>query len=372
MITIREVKSAADLKTFIYLPKKLFASNPLWVPPLYDDEKKFHSPKHNEALGYCEVKRWLGFINGKPMGRIMGIIHPVYNAKHNEKTARFNCFEGPDEPELLQQLMDTVCTWAKEKGMNKLIGPYGFSDKDPQGYKIEGFQELSVLLSPSNPPYLPQFLESTGFTKEVDSISYELSIPEKLPDNYEKICDRLLSRGYYQLKEFKSRRQLKPYIQPVLRLVNETYKDLFGFVPLSDAEIKKLAAQYLPILDPSLVKLVTNNQGELLAFVVSMPGISEGLQKSGGELFPFGFWQILKSLRSSKQLVLLLGAVKPGARGLGITAILGRSLFQSARKKGMTTIDSHLILENNPLMRAEMENLQARITKRFRVYQKLL
>ena len=372
MITIREVSTAAELKTFIYLPKKLFSDNPQWVPPLYDDEKKFHSPKHNEALGYCEVKRWLGYIDGQPMGRIMGIIHPVYNEKHGEKTARFNCFEAPDNRELLQQLMDTVSNWAREKGMNKLIGPYGFSDKDPQGYKIDGFDELSVLLTPSNPPYLPQFLESIGFTKEVDSISYQLPIPEQLPENYEKICDRLLARGYYQLKEFKNRRELKPYIQPVLRLVNETYKDLFGFVPMSDAEIQKLAAQYLPILDPSLVKLVTNKDGEALAFVVSMPGISEGLQKSGGELLPFGFWHILQSLRNSKQLVLLLGAVKPSARGVGITAILGRSLFQSARKKGMTTIDSHLILENNPLMRAEMENLQAQVYKRFRVYQKKL
>jgi hypothetical protein len=201
-------------------------------------------------------------------------------------------------------------------------------------------------------------------------LSYELAIPDQLPASYTAIAERVRQRAHLRLVEFASRAALKPYIVPVLKLVNETYTPIYGFVPLSETEIHKLAAQYLPILNPRLVKIVVNQSGESIGFVVSMPGITRALQRSGGKLFPFGFIHLLKDLSSCKQLVLLLGAVKPGYRGTGATVLLAESLFNAARKRGMTVIDSHVILENNFLMRAEMENLGARMYKRFRVYAK--
>lgn len=370
MLSLIEVKTKSQLREFIHLPLAVYADYPDWVPPLFADERKFHSPKHNEALASSSVKRWMLYREGKGVGRIMGIINHEYNAKHQSKTARFFQLDCIHNAEVSNHLLEAVETWARQAGMDKIIGPFGFSDKDPQGIKIDGFDHPSVLLTPSNPPYLQHLIEQRGYTKEIDCVSYEMQVTPQLPATYQRICSRIRQRGYLQLREFKKRSQLQPYIVPVLRMLNETYTGIYGFMPLSDSEIRKLAAQYLPILNPALVKLVCGPADEPLGFVVAMPGITDGLRKSKGKLFPLGFLHILHSLKYSRQLVLLLGAVKPAFRGLGVTALLAEALLAAAHQRGMTVIDTHLILENNHLMRAEAENLGGIIHKRFRVYQK--
>lgn len=372
MIRVQVVGTKKEMEVYLQLPARIYANYPQWVPPLIADERKFHSPKHNEALQYSTIAHWIAWENERPVGRIMGIINHQYNKMHGERTGRYYQLDCINDASVARQLIETVEKWAKDQGMDRMIGPFGFSDKDPQGIKIEGHEFPAVLLTPANPPYLEQLIENSGYKKEVDCVSYRIPIPDKMPLLYKMVCDRIRSRGAYKLKEFQTRKELKPVIVPVLELVNLCYAEIFGFVPLSPSEIQKLAAQYLPILDPTLVKLVVTANDEAIGFVVSMPGITEGLQRSGGKLFPFGFIHILRSLQKSKQLVLLLGAVKPGHKGKGVTALLAESLLTTARKRGMTEIDSHLILENNMVMRAEAENIGGKVYKRFRVYQKKL
>ena len=170
------------------------------------------------------------------------------------------------------------------------------------------------------------------------------------------------------LIEFKSKRQLKPYIIPVLRLVNETYAPLFGFAPMSEKEMKKFADQYLPVLDTEYVKVVVNKTNEVIAFVVAMPDMSAGIQKAKGKLFPFGFIYVLNSMRKSKQLNLMLGAVKNGHHGKGISAMMGKAMIESAIKNGLEIMDSHLILEHNLSMRGECEKLNGKVCKRYRIF----
>ncbi len=366
------VTTPALLREYIDLPNRLFKGQPWWVPPLHDDEKTFHDPKKNEALSYSDTARWMVYKDGKPAGRIMAIINKQHNRMHGLQTGRFYNFDCINDPDVSRLLICTAEDWCRQQGMNRMIGPFGFSDKDPQGIKTEGFEYPAVLMTPSGPSYYKGLIEREGYEKEVDTLSYELPIPDTLPATYSAIAARVRKRGRLKLVEFTKRSELKPYIIPVLKLVNETYTPIYGFVPLSETEITKLAAQYLPILNPRLVKVVVNTEGETIGFVVSMPGITRALQRSGGKLFPFGFIHLLKDLNSCQQLVLLLGAVKPGYRGTGATVLLAESLFAAARKRGMTVIDSHVILENNFLMRAEMENLGARVYKRFRVFGKTI
>jgi|GEM_PF-4825228 len=205
-----------------------------------------------------------------------------------------------------------------------------------------------------------------------------MPIPKSFPEVYNKIYERISSNKKIKLIEVSSKRQLKPYIVPVFRLVNECYAPLFGFVPMSEEEMKRFAAQYLPILDPDFVKVIVgqqnlvDQQNEVVAFVVSMPDMSKGIQKAKGKLFPFGFLHILSSAKKTKQLDLLLGAVKSNFRGKGLTVMLGKSLMETASKHGLETMDSHLILENNMLMRSECENVGGKVYKRYRVYQKVI
>ena len=199
-----------------------------------------------------------------------------------------------------------------------------------------------------------------------------MPLVSSLPPAYEKVFQRIHQNQSLKVVEFTSKRQLKPYILPVLRLVNEAYTPIFGFVPMSEEEMKKFAAQYLPVLDPTFVKAVINPEGTLIAFVVAMPDLSRGIQKAKGNLFPFGFIHILRDMRNATQLNLMLGAIKPGFRGLGITILLGKALMESAITRGFKLMDSHLILENNHLMRRECERVDGKVYKRFRVYSKML
>lgn len=371
-LLLKTVDSKSLLEEFIFLPEKIYADDPRWVPPMYADEKSFHNPAQNKALQHAEVIRILAYRNHKPVGRIMGIINHTYNQKTAEKTARFFALDCINDQAVAHALITSIEQWSRGKGMTKLIGPYGFSDKDPQGLQVEGLDLLPVIATPANPAYLQALVENEGYTKELDCVSYQMPIPEELSPVYQKVLDRISANPALRLLEFTSKRKLKPYIVPVFRLVNETYAPLFGFVPMTEEEMKKFANQYLPVLEPALVKIVVDTFGEVIAFVVSMPDMSRGIQKAKGRLFPFGFIHILRAMRKTNQLNLLLGAVKPAFRGKGINVLMGKALMESARKRGMTVIDSHLILETNLVMRAECEKLGGVICKRYRVYQKLL
>lgn len=371
-LTLKIVDSKSLLKDFIFLPEKIYKGSMRWVPPMYVDEWSFHNPKQNKALEYSDVIRLLVYQNNKAVGRIMGIINHKYNREHNEKTARFFALDCIHDQTVAHALIAYIEQWSKEKGMNKLIGPYGFSDKDPQGLQIEGLDLLPVIATPTNPDYLQKLVEHEEYSKELDCVSYQMPVPKQLSPVYQKIFERIYANKNFRLLEFTSKRQLKPYIIPVFRLVNETYAPLFGFVPMTEAEMKKFAAQYLPVLNPELVKVVVSTSNELIAFVVSMPDMSSGIQKAKGRLFPFGFIHVLQSMKKTNQLNLLLGAIKPPYRGKGINVLMGKSLIDSAHKLGLNVMDSHLILETNRVMRAECEKLGGVICKRYRVYQKLL
>lgn len=371
-IALKVVDSQTLLKEFIFLPEKIYKGDSRWVPPMYVDEWIFHNPKQNKALAYSDVIRVIAYHHNQPVGRIMGIINHKYNRDHHEQTARFFALDCINDQPVAHALIEYIEHWAKTRGMDKLIGPYGFSDKDPQGLQIEGLDLLPVIATPTNPAYLQALVEKEGYQKELDCVSYQMPIPETLPPVYQKVFGRISANKNVRLIEFTKKSQLKPFIVPLFRLVNETYAPLFGFVPMTEEEMKKFAAQYLPVLAPELVKVVLNTAGEMVAFVVSMPDMSAGIQKAKGRLFPFGFIHVLSSMKKTNQLNLLLGAIKPSYRGKGLNVLMGKALIESARKRNLQVMDSHLILEKNLIMRAECEKLGGVIRKRYRVYQKLL
>ncbi len=372
LITVQQVATKVALKTFIYLPQKLYRSYKNWVPPVYEDEWKFHNPAHNKSLQGCEVVRAIALEDGEPAGRIMGIIHHGYNQQHNEKTARFFNLDCVNSQAVAHTLIRFVEEWAATNGMEKVIGPFGFSDKDPQGAQIEGFEHLPVIATPTNPPYLPALIEAEGYVKGLDCVSYKLAVPPGLPPLYQKIHQRISRNHQLQLLAFTTKKQMKPYIVPVLRLVNETYSNLFGFVPMTEAEMKGLASQYMFVLDPEFIKVIQSPSKEIIGFIVAMPDMSRGLQKAKGNILPFGFLHILAATKKTKQLNLMLGAIKPAWRGIGLNVLMAKAVIETANRRGFTLIDSHLVLESNTRMCAELANLGGKVYKRYRVYTKAL
>ncbi len=368
-IEIRPVRSRRDLKNFIFLPEKIHSENKNWLPPLYSDEWILFNTSKNKSFEYCDHIMLLAFLDRKPAGRIMGIINKRYNDLKNENHARFCFFDSINDPAVSNALINKVEEWAITKGMEKIVGPLGFSDKDPQGIQIEGFEYPSVLAAPNNGPYLSQLVEREGYTKKVDLVDYIAEIPEDIPEVYKRVLSRVESRPDYRIIEFSNKKELKPYIIDVLQVMNDTYSNIYGFVPLTDKEKEELAKRYMPILDPRFIKAFSIDK-KLAGFVIAMPDIAPGLMKARGRLFPFGFIHILRAVHRSTNLLMLLGAVKEEYRGMGIDAIMGAKILETATRSRMTTLDSHLILENNTRMRAEYERIGGRVVKRYRIYQK--
>jgi hypothetical protein len=372
-IIIKEVKSWFDRTRFINLPARIHKNHSNWVPPIYMDERQFFNPKKNELFAHSDTILLLALKNNKTVGRIMGIINREYNEDHGVKEGRFSFIETYNDKEVAHSLIRYIENWVREKGMDTMVGPLGFSEKDPQGLLIEGFDQPIVIATNCSFPYMIDLVESAGYTKKVDLVSYRLEIPQGIPTFYQKIYERASNNNKgTHIINFTSRKQIRPYIRPVFKLVNETYKNIYGFTPLTEKEMDEFANRYLMILNPKFIKVVETDKKEIIAFIVSMPDISEGIRKCKGRLLPFGIFQLFREQERTNQLDLLLGAIKPEYQNSGIDVMMGVSLMNEAKMAGKNVIDSHLVLETNTKMRAEVEKMGGIIYKKFRIYNKKL
>ncbi|NLI97977.1 hypothetical protein GX441_04875 [bacterium] len=371
-VEIREVKSSREKKQFIYLPEKLYEKRyPQWVHPIYASEEEFFDEKKNGAWKYSDAVLFLASKDGELCGRIMGIVNHKVNKFRKENSARFGFFDSIDDLSVSSALFGAVEEWARNKGCDRIVGPLGFTDLDPEGMLIEGQENRATITTWWHPPYTPRLVENSGYKKEIDWFTYKVDLTKPLPEVYEKIAKRVLERTSYKLLDIRKRNDLKPFIRPVFELLNEAYQHLYGFSPLDPEEIDKIAADYLPLLDTRFVKLITLD-GKLVAFSIGLPDMTEGIQKARGRLFPFGIFKILSASKRTKQLDMMLGAIKEEHRGKGLDVLMAVDIYTKARAAGMTYSDSHHELETNTVMRGEMEKLGGVIYKRHRIFYKEL
>jgi ribosomal protein S18 acetylase RimI-like enzyme len=368
-LIIKEVLTRKDRRDFIYLPEKVHKNEPDWLPPIYMDEWELYDKKKNKSFKYADAILLLAYRDNKPVGRIMGIINKRYNSINNEQHGRFCFMECFNDKEVFHTLITRVEEWTRQNGMTRIVGPLGFSDKDPQGFQIEGFEYPLFMTAPNNSKYMPELLEEEGYVKKIDLVNYLGKIPEQFPVVYDRVLARFENVKEYRIIEFSSKKELKPYIIGVLELMNETFAEIYGFVPLNDKEKTDFAARYLPILDPKFIKVI-EAEGKLVGFAIGMPDISKGIRDANGKLLPFGIFKILRESKRSKKLLMMLGGVKKEYRGKGLEVLMGVKILQSGIKHKMDTLDSHLVLEDNSKMRGEYERVGCTVVKKFRIYQK--
>lgn len=372
-VVVRQVENKREIKQFIYLPEKLYEKTyPQWVHPIYRMQREYFDPRKNDAWSYSDVVLYLARIDGKVTGRVMGIINHRLNEFRKTNEARFAHFDCIDDSEVAAVLLGAVEDWARSKGSSYTVGPLGFKNTDTQGMLVQGQEHRSIIASWWHPPYTPGLIEAAGYSKELDWVGYHIPLDENtIPDIYAKISKRLISRTRYRLVRFERRKDMRPYIEPVFRLVNTSYRNLYGFSPLTDAEINRTAANYFSFLDHRFAKIVVLD-GEVVAFGLGLPDLSGGFRMARGRLFPFGFFKILRARRQSKRLDLVLGAIKEEHRGKGLDVLIANAVYESAIEAGMTHVDTHKEQETNTRIRREMERVGGTVYKRYRVYRKEL
>ena len=368
MVEIKEVKTKRELKKFIMFPFKLYKNNPYWVPPLISDEIKTLRWDINPAFDFCKVKYWMAYKNGKPVGRIAGIINDIYIKKWKNKYARFGWIDFIDDKEVSKALIDTVENWAKSNGMVGVHGPLGFTDFDPEGMLVQGFNELSTVPDIYNYPYYPKHIEALGYKKDADWVEYEVKVPDKIPEKALRIADIVVNKYNLNTVKAKKPKELLKYAHGVFDLIDVTYQNLYSFVPLPEKQVEFYIKQYFPHIVPDYVKIILNDKDEVVGFVIGLPSLSKALQKAKGRLFPFGFIHLLRALKHNEHLDLYLGAVRKDYQVRGVDALMMVELTKTSIKNGIKLVETNNELENNLLVRAHWKYFESRQHKRRRCY----
>jgi len=368
---VEEVNNKRDLKKFVSFPLNLYRKSKEYVPGLYFDEINTFSEDKNPAFEYCEARKWLCYRDSEIVGRIAGIINRKYIERWGKKAVRFGWFDFIDDEEVSDLLLNEVIKWGKEKGLEEIHGPLGFTDLDYEGMLIEGFDEVGTLATIYNYPYYPEHLGKKGYIKEADWVEFEIKVPDSIPEKAERIAKIVTDKFKVRILEAKSRKDLFPYGKQLFETINSAYKDLFGFVPLTGRQIDYYVKQYFGFISPDYVKIIVDEKNNLAGFVIGMPSLTKALQKSRGRLFPFGFLHILKALRKSNKYVdLYLGAIRPDLQGKGADALLMTELTRSCIKNKIISAESNIELETNVLVQGHWKYFNSRLHKRRRCFTK--
>jgi len=371
-IEIKEVTTAKELRDFIKFPYSLYNGNPYWVPPMLLDEKKVLNKEKNPAFEFCDVKLWLAYKNGKIAGRIAGIINRRYIEAWKNNYARFSYIDFIDDADVSKALFDTAEKWAKENKMEKIHGPLGFTDFDAEGMLVDGFDELGTYGAIYNYPYYVSHIEKYGYTKDADWIEFQVKPPAQLLEKVNRIAAIVSQKYGLKVLRVKKAKELLPYGREIFYLINRAYKDLFGFVQLTDKQIDLYIKEYFSFIKPEFVPVVMDNRNKIVAFGITMPSLSKALQKNKGRLFPFGFLAVLKAMKTNTMADLYLVAVDPDMQDKGINALLINEMNKTFIKNNITLVETNRELETNMKVQSQWKGMEARQHKRRRCYIKSL
>ncbi len=367
---IREVTNKKDILDFVNFQFELYKDNAFWVPPIKADEVKQLDKNSNPAFAFCEAKFWTAWQNGKCVGRIAAIINKLYNQKTGEKAGRFSRTEFIDDRTVSEKLFETAEKWLKEKGMEKIHGPLGFTNIDNQGLLIEGFDFLPSIASVYHFPYMKQHIEALGYTKENDWLEFRLTMGE-IPEKAQRLAEIIKKRNNLEIVHFKKKKDMKIYLRDVFHLLNKAFAELPYVAPFPDNLIDSLAGKYFKVLNPKYI-IVIKKEGKMVAFIVGLPSLSEAMQKAKGKLFPFGIFYIVKAMKHPEVMDLLLTGVDPEYQKAGLPAILINELQHAIIENGIKYVETTGMFETNQKGIAHWKSYEHIQHKRRRAFVKTL
>ncbi len=306
------------------------------------------------------------------MGRVAGIINHVCNERSGKKEARFSYIDFIDDAEVVDALIDAVTRWGKSKGMEHLTGPLSFTDMDPEGMLIEGFDRVGTSGGIYNHPYYPKHMERLGFVKDADWIEMLITIPKDIPEKMQRISDLVSQRYNLTTIKYTSRKKLvADYGDAIFKLINVAYDEIFGYSPLSDKQIKHYIKMYLPFLPLNdLAMAIEKDTRELIAVGISIPSMARALIKNRGRLFPMGWKPLLQAFKHNDVVDLMLIAVKPEFQNKGVNSLLFTDLIPCFNAYGYKYAESNRELELNSKVLKQWEYFETDQHKRRRAYTK--
>lgn len=367
-IIVKQVVTKNDLEDFIKFPMDLYKNNPNYVPSLINEEKNIWNKKENPALHYSLAKQFLAYKNGKIAGRIAVIINQKEEKELGIRKVRFGWLDFIDDEDVSKALIDEAIKFAKENKIDKIEGPMGFTNLDKAGMLTMGFDKLATMIGLYNDEYYPRHLEKLGLAKEKEWVEFEINFPEVLPEKVVKFSSLIAEKYKLKVIDFKSKQEILPLVDPMFKLLDETYKHLSTYTPITEEQIKTYKEKYFPFIDKNYIICITDDKDELVSFAITMPSYSRALQKSKGKLFPFGWWHFLQAGKKNDRANFYLIGIHPDYQRRGVTAIIFKEIFERFRKMGIQYAETNPELEENKNVQLLWQDYNPVNHKRRRTY----
>ncbi|HIC8644628.1 GTP cyclohydrolase [Elizabethkingia meningoseptica] len=371
-ISLKKVINDKMLMDFIQFPMTLYKNNPNFVPPLINDEKQIWDPKENPALAYSEAELYLAYKDNQVVGRIAVMINHKEGQELGIHKVRFGWIDFIDDLSVSKALLDKATEYAKQHTINKIEGPMGFTNLDKAGMLTMGFDKIATMIGIYNFEYYPKHLEQLGLVKEKEWVEFEIVFPEVLSEKVIKFNEIIKEKYQLKVLKFNNKKEILPLVEPMFKLLDETYKGLSTYTPITQQQIQTYKEKYFGFIDKDFIVCITDADDKLISFAITMPSYSKALQKANGKLFPFGWWHFLQAGKKNDRANFYLIGIHPEYQRRGVTAIIFKEIYDIFKKKGVKFLETNPELEENKNIQLLWQDYDPVNHKRRRTYSKEL
>ena len=372
MIEIVEVSSKQQYRAFFQFPFELYRNCPQWVPPITKEEMDIFDPQKNAVFEHAMARLFLAKKKGKVVGRIAAMINWVEIEELKKTKVRFGWYDTIDDLEVSQKLIEAVSGVAIAEGMTYIEGPMGFSNMDKAGLLVDGFEHMNTMITWYHYPYQKTHLEKLGLKKQSEWIEFKIDIYDasEAPEKVKKFARVIKERYKLKTLEFKTTKDVEPYIDKMFELLNQTYNKLQSFVPIQQHQIEVYKKKYLPYIHTDFIKCIIDENDEMIGFTITMPSFTKALKRINGKMFPFGFYHLWRALRKNNRASFYLIGIQESYQNKGVTAIIFHEIQEMFNKRGVTEVETNPELEENQAIQALWKNYKHELHKRRRTYRK--
>ena len=374
MIEIVKVENKEQEKEFVMFPFSLYKGCDYWVPPIISEELESMDKEKNPVFENAEAEFYIAKKDGVTVGRIAAMVNWVEIEEQKKNKLRFGWYDTIDDLEVSKKLLESVIEFGKKRKLEFVDGPVGFSNMDKAGLLIEGYEELNTMITWYHYPYQKEHLKKLGFSKLAEWVEYKIKIfsAEDAPEKVKKFSKIIQQRYELKVLNFKSRKEIIPYVDKMFELLNVTYSNLQTYVTIKQYQIDFYKEKFIKYIHPDFIKCCLDKDDNLIAFLITMPSFSRALKKINGKMGLMGYLHLFKAQHFNDRVSLYLIGVDPKYQSKGVTAVIFNELQNTFNKRGIVEVETNPELVENKAIQAFWKNYQSTLHKRRATFTKKL
>ena len=374
MIEIVKVENKDQEREFVMFPFSLYKGCDYWVPPIISEELELMDKEKNPVFENAEAEFYIAKKDGVTVGRIAAMVNWVEIEEQKKNKLRFGWYDTIDDLEVSKKLLESVIEFGKKRKLEFVDGPVGFSNMDKAGLLIEGYEELNTMITWYHYPYQKEHLKKLGFSKLAEWVEYKIKIfsAEDAPEKVKKFSKIIQQRYELKVLNFKSRKEIIPYVDKMFELLNVTYSNLQTYVTIKQYQIDFYKEKFIKYIHPDFIKCCLDKDDNLIAFLITMPSFSRALKKINGKMGLMGYLRLFKAQHFNDRVSLYLIGVDPKYQSKGVTAVIFNELQNTFNKRGIVEVETNPELVENKAIQAFWKNYQSTLHKRRATFTKKL